>query len=144
MVRLGNEEEELRRKCERRDDRIMELGREIEKIHGFYEKAVEEQARQTRTMEERLKRTEELLAARSAELSGAHAFLSTTDCLSEVEVLSIVRDLNENIYQVAVKLTDEWEKLVSTHAATRMDTTSLLDPTSTSSFSLSATRTLQV
>ena len=43
-----------------------------------------------------------LLATRSAEPSGAQAPLSTTDRLSEVEVLSIVHDLNENIFQVTV------------------------------------------
>lgn len=63
-----------------------------------------------RTLREQLERTEELLAARTNELSGTHAFLSTADRLSEVEVLAIVRDLNENIYQVAVQLTEEWEK----------------------------------
>ena len=63
--------------------------------------------------EERLKQTKDLLATKSAELSGARAFLSATDRLSEVEVLGIVRNLNENIYQIAVNLTDEWERLRS-------------------------------
>jgi len=67
-------------------------------------------------MQERLKRTEELLEARTAELSGAQTFLSTADRLSEMEVLSIVRDLNENLFQVAVTLTEEWEKLESSQA----------------------------
>lgn len=79
------------------------------------------QGGKSRAVEERLKETEDLLAARSAELSGAHAFLSTTDRVSEDDVLGIVRDLNENIYQVAVRLTEEWRKLDPLQAATRTD-----------------------
>jgi hypothetical protein len=79
-----------------------------------------------RAVEGRLGRTEELLDARSAELSETRTFLSTTDGLSEVEVLSIVRDLNENIFQVAVSLTDEWEKLEPSQATSQMD----IDPAS--------------
>lgn len=79
------------------------------KISNPYEE--ERRARHIRAKEESLKQTEKLLATRSAELSGAQTFLSTTDRLSEGEVLGIVRDLNENIYQVAVNLSDEWEKL---------------------------------
>jgi hypothetical protein len=36
-------------------------------------------------------------------------------------VLGIVHDLNENIYQVAVNLTDEWEKLKPSQVTSRMD-----------------------
>ena len=87
---------------------------------------MEAQARQARAMQERLRQTEELLEARAAELSGAQTFLSTADRLSEMEVLSIVRDLNENIYQVTVSLTEGWEKLESSQATGRIE----LDPTS--------------
>ena len=62
-------------------------------------------------MEERFKEREELLEMRSVELTAAQEFLSTTDRLSEAEVLNIVGDLNENIYQVAVNLSEKWEKL---------------------------------
>jgi hypothetical protein len=91
---------------------------------------VEGHLRRIQGLEERLKETEELLATRSAELSGAQTFLSTTDRLSEVEVLSIVRDLNENIFQVAVNLTEEWEKLDPPQATGQMDA----DPASGSHF----------
>jgi len=106
----------------------MELEREIGQMCGLYQEDVQRRDQHTQTMEERLKRTEELLATRSAELSGAHAFLSTMDRLSEAEVLNIVRDLNENIYQVAVNLTEEWEKLESSQVVVviSMD----VDPTS--------------
>ncbi|KAF9649038.1 hypothetical protein BDM02DRAFT_3268970 [Thelephora ganbajun] len=126
IARLRGVEEKLMGKCKRRDDRIMKLEREIERIRDLYQKTVEEQAQRIGAMELRLKQTEELLATRSAELSEARTFLSTTDRLSEMEVLSIVRDLNENIFQIAVTLTDEWEKLELSQASGRMD----IDPVS--------------
>ena len=104
----------------------MELKRKITEMYVSYREAEETQTRKTRAMQTQLKQTEELLEARSAELSAAQVFLSTADRLSEMEVLSIVRDLNENIYQVAVGLTEEWEKLDPSQATTRMD----VDPTS--------------
>ncbi|KAF9783737.1 hypothetical protein BJ322DRAFT_1066836 [Thelephora terrestris] len=64
----------------------------------------------TQALEDELTRTKELLDARSKELSGAQSFLSTADRRSEADVLGIVRDLNENIFQVAANLTEQWEK----------------------------------
>ena len=139
MVGLRVEEEKLVRKVKRRDDQIAELEHEIGQMRDSYQGDVQMRTQHILVVEERLKRTEELLTTRSAELSVAHAFLSTTDRLSEAEVLSIVRDLNENIYQVAVNLTEEWEKLESSQAIgpTGVDPTSVLvqlvrnrDPTS--------------
>ena len=126
MEKLRRQEEKLRGKCKRREDRIAGLEHEIGNMRGSYQRVVEGHTQRIRVLEERLKEAEDLLATRSAELSGAQAFLSTTDRLSEVEVLSIVRDLNENIFQVAVNLTEEWEKLGPPQAADRMDA----DPTS--------------
>ena len=126
VARLRKAEEKLVATCKRREDRITKLYQEIDKMRSVHQGALEEQARQARALEERLKRTEELLAARSAELSETRTFLSTTDRLSEVEVLGIVRDLNENIFQVAVSLADEWEKLEPSQATSRMD----VDPAS--------------
>ena len=57
---------------------------------GRSEETVDARVRQARGTQERLKQTE----ARTAELSGVQTFLST-DHLSGIEVLSIVRDLNE-------------------------------------------------
>ena len=110
----------------RMEDQIARLESEIEKMHGFYQGVVEGKTQDIRATEERLKLTERLLETKAAELTGARAFLSTADRLSEVEVLDIVRDLNENIYQVAVNLTDEWEKMESSEITSRMD----VDPTS--------------
>ena len=93
------------------ENRIATLEHGIEKLRTSQQEAAGAQARQTRGVQERLKKIEELLEARSAELSGAQIFLPTADRLSEMEVLSIVRDLNENIFQVAVGLTEGWEKL---------------------------------
>lgn len=50
---------------------------------------------------------------RMEELSRSQPFLLTTDSLSEAEVLDIVHNLNENIFQVAANLAEEWEKLQS-------------------------------
>ena len=82
-----------------------------------YDKALKEQTQRILAMEDELARTKELLSARSTELSGAQSFLSTTDRLSEAEVLGIVRDLNENIFQVATNLGEEWEKLASSQSS---------------------------
>ena len=108
-------EEKLTVECRARDNRIAELEQEMEV-----------QARQARSMQERLKKTEELLQARTAEPSEAQTFSSKVDRLSEMEVLDIVRDLNENIYQVAIILTGAWEKLESsqTTGPTEVDLTS--------------------
>ena len=93
-------------KCKYREGRIAELEHEIAKLRVSQQEAVEAQARKTRAVQERLKETEELLEAGSAELSGAQTLLSTADHLSEMRVLSIVRGPNENIYQVAIGLTE--------------------------------------
>ena len=121
------EGEKLKRACKSREDRILELESEIGKLHGFYGEDTRRRTQHLQATEERLKHTEELLASRSAELNGAQSFLSTTGRLSEAEVLSIVRDLNENIYRVAVNLTQEWEKSQYSQAmnSTDVDLTSL-------------------
>jgi hypothetical protein len=126
VEKLKRQEERLAGKCKRREDRIAGLEYEIGNMRGSYQRVVEGHTQRIQALEGRLKETEDLLATRSAELSGAQTFLSTTDRLSEVEVLSIVRDLNENIFQVAVNLTEEWEKLDPPQATDQMDA----DPTS--------------
>ena len=113
IAKLRDAEEKLRGKIERREDRISELDHELDKTRKSWQESDKVHARQAQGMQERLKRTEELLATRSAELSGAQAFLSTADRLSEMEVLGIVRELNENIFQVAASLTEGWMKLES-------------------------------
>ena len=134
--RLRGEGEKLKEEGKRKDDQIANLKRENVEIRGSMQKfteaharqtrEMEVQARQARAMEEKLKKTEQLLEARTAELSVAQTFLSTADRLSEVEVLSIVRELNENIFQVAVSLAEGWEKLRSSGATGRKNA----DPTS--------------
>ena len=112
ISKLAEVEQMLRGKCERRDYRISRLEDEVTRMRASLQQAGKVQTQQQdRGMQERLKQAEQLLEARSAELSEAQAFLSTADRLSEMEVLDIVRDLNENIYQVAVGLTEEWAKL---------------------------------
>jgi len=126
MAKLRGGEDELAKECEDRGYKIAELERENGKMRSLHQEEVRKRTQHAQAMEDRLKRTQELLATRSAELAGAQAFLSTTDHLSEAEVLGIVRDLNENIYQVAVKLTEEWEGLESPQDISPMD----VDPTS--------------
>ena len=123
---MKKREENLIGRCKRRDGQIRELEHRIEAMRVSHRGDMEGKIKHIQGAEEQLKKTEELLAARSEELSGTQTFLSTTDRLSEVEVLSIVRSLNESIYQVAVKLTEEWEKLESSKATGQMD----VDPTS--------------
>jgi len=117
MGRMRRKEEQLVRECGHRGNRIQELEHTV----GLYQEDAQRRNQYILAMEERLKRTEELLATRSAELAGTNAFLSTTDRLSEAEVFGFVRDLNETIYQVAVDLTEEWEKLESSRATNPMD-----------------------
>jgi len=100
-----------------KDEEIKKLEHEI---RGMRESA-EREAKRIQVMEEQLKQTQELLATRTAELSGTHTFLSTKDRLPEAEVLGFVRDLNENIFQVAVKLTEGWEKLGPPRATSKKD-----------------------
>ena len=126
VARLRRGEEELMKEYERREQQVAELKHEIGQMRSVHREDVQRRTQDTQATEERLRRTEELLATRSAELAGAQAFLSTTDQLSEAEVLGIVRDLNENIYQAAVKLTEEWETLESSQGISSTD----IDPAS--------------
>ena len=109
-----------------RGDRIVQLEHELGRVHGFRREDAQRGPQRLRAAEERLKQTEELLATRTAELAGAQAFLSTADRLSEEEVLNLVRNLNENIYQVAVNLTEEWEKHQSSQVIDSADVDSTL------------------
>ena len=132
-----------RRMGGRERDPIADMEHQIRRIRGFHRKDMEEQIQQTRAVEERLRRTEELLAARSAELSETQTFLSTKDRLSEMEVLGIALDLNESIYQVAVHLTDEWERLEPLSATSRRDVDPASQPRSSVLLQLARSRDSQ-
>ena len=122
--RFGRQEaemERLRMAYRSKEHRIEELENAIRGARGFYQEDAQRRAYHLQATEGRLRQIEELLATRSAELTGAQAFLSTTDRLSEADVLGIVRSLNENIYQVAVNLTEEWEKSQSPRATSSTD-----------------------
>jgi hypothetical protein len=116
IVRLRSSRERYVKRCREARERILELDHEFREIYRDHEQALKERDRRMRAIEDELTQTKELLAARSTELSGAQSFLSTTDRLSEAEVLGIVRDLNENIFQVAANITEEWEKLGPTRS----------------------------
>ena len=98
-------------------ERIAGLEHEIGKASKVHREILQERDRQIQAMEDKLARAKELLSARTEELSGAKSVLPTTDRLSEAEVLGIVRNLNENIFQAAASLTEEWEKLVSSQSS---------------------------
>ena len=93
-----------------RDNRIEELKREKAEL--------ERENAKFRSMQE-------LLDARTAELTEAQTFLSMVDNLSERDVLSIVESLNEHILQLAASLTDAWEQLEPSQATGPIE-----DPTS--------------
>ncbi|KAF9783739.1 hypothetical protein BJ322DRAFT_1021543 [Thelephora terrestris] len=105
--------ERCARKYDMAKERIARLEHEIEEAPRIHRKTLQKRDQHIRAMEDKLAQTKQLLSARTNELSRAQSFLSTTDRLSEAEVLSIVRDLNENVFQVAASLTEEWEKLAS-------------------------------
>jgi len=111
ILKLRARKDRYERKYEEARERIAELEHEIGKASMAHQEALKRRDRHIRAMTDKLTQTEELLAMRSEELSVAQSFLSTTDRLSETEVLGVVRDLNENIFQVAANLTEEWEKL---------------------------------
>jgi len=118
---LRRKEERLVRECQDKENRIEGLERKV----VLYQENAQGWTQRVWVVEERSRQTKELLVARSAELAEAQAFLSTTDNLSGEEA-GIVRDLNENMYQVAADLTEEWEKFESLHSTGPMG----VDPTS--------------
>ena len=99
------------RKYEVAKKRIAGLEDKVMKASRVHQQNLERQDKHIQAIEDELARAQELLSARTKELSGAQSFLSTTDRLPEAEVLGIVRDLNENIFQVATNLAEQWEKL---------------------------------
>jgi hypothetical protein len=107
---LSNLRERYLRKHRAAKERIAELEHRLEEDSRTNRRAVAKRDQRIQALEDELTRTNELLDARSKELSGAQSFLSTADRRSEADVLGIVRDLNENIFQVAASLTEQWEK----------------------------------
>jgi len=117
IIRLRNLMEKYAKKYREAKERIVELEHDIGKVSDVHQETLEKQNQRIQSLVDRLAQTEELLATRSAELAGAQYFLSTTDRLSEADVLGIVREVNENIFQVAANLTEEWEKLGSSRSS---------------------------
>ena len=113
ISRLSSWKERYARKYRLAKERIADLDQQLEERSRAHNQAVAKRDQRIQKLEGELARTNELLAARSKELSAAQPFLSTTDRKSEADVLGIVRSLNENIFQIAANLTEEWEKLRS-------------------------------
>ena len=118
IIRLRSWKEKYAKKYREAKERIIELEHDIGEVSEAHQDTLEKQDQRIQSLADRLAQTEELLATRSAELAGAQYFLSTTDRLSEADVLGIVREVNENIFQVAANLTEEWEKLGSSRSRT--------------------------
>ena len=121
IFHLKNWKELYTRKYRAAKERIAELEHTAEETSRTHKEVLAKQDRHIKAMADELAQTKELLAVRSTELAGAQSFLSTKDRISESEVLDIVRDLNENIFQVAANLTEEWEKLRSVKPRRRYD-----------------------
>ena len=99
----------------RTKDELARTKVEIEKTKddlAFYSRELPRTKDELARTKVELAKANELSTARLTELARAQSFLST-DHISEAEVLGIVRDLNENIIQLAANLTDEWGKLKS-------------------------------
>jgi len=95
----------------RKKDQVEGLEPKTGKIHDLYEEDVQRRTQYIWPVEERLKKKRtngKLFATTSVKLRDTHFLINH---LSGVKVVNIVRDLNENIYQVAVNSTDEWEKM---------------------------------
>jgi hypothetical protein len=112
---LSNLKERYQRKHRAAKERIAELEHRLGEDSRTYKRVVEERDQRIKTLEVELTRTKELLAARIVTPERSRAQPST-DRLSETEVLGIVRDLNENIFQVAANLTEEWEAFKSSRS----------------------------
>ena len=93
----------------RAKDELAQTKDELARIKGELARTKAELAKTKAELAE----ANELSAARPTKLAKAQSFLSTTDRTSEAEVLGIVRDLNENIIQLAANLTDEWGRIRS-------------------------------
>ena len=113
IFKLRNSRKRYERKYRGVREQVAELEHKVGTASKAQEDTLEWKERRFRTIEDELRRAKELLAARSAELSTAQSFLPTADQLSETAVLGIVRDLNKNICQVAIDLTGELEKLMT-------------------------------
>jgi hypothetical protein len=92
-------------------ERIMELEVEAEKNSRTHEETLEKQYQRIRAMEGKLRQTKKSSTVDSKEDTGVKPLSSPSNYISDTELLAIVRDLNENMFQVAAILTGEWEKL---------------------------------
>ena len=90
-------------------EKIAELYNEIEKLSRNHRGVLEKQNKRIRAMEDRLNRREGLPATKPTE----RPFSSSSDRISETEVLGTVRDLNEHTFQVAAHLAEELEEFSS-------------------------------
>ena len=109
-------EEVLREALEKQDQQIQAMSDEQTRAEDELARVKSELARTKAELAKtkvELAEANDISTAKSTELAKAQSLLSMTDRISEAEVLEIVRDLNENIIQLAANLTDEWRRLRS-------------------------------
>lgn len=97
-------------------ERIAELEGKIEDISKIHGETLRKRDQRIQAVEDELARTKQLLAARSIEVSVARSISSPSNIVSEGEVLGTVRALNENVFQVAADLSEEWQEFSSARA----------------------------
>ena len=89
--------EKSARKYSAAKERIAKLEHRLEESSKTYQGAMLKRDRRIQTLEDELTRTKEPLAARTTpEHSSAQPFSPAPDRLSDIEVLGVIRDLNEN------------------------------------------------
>ena len=133
IVRLRSSKERYARRYRETKERITELDLEFREVRRDHEEALEKRDRRVQAatdelaqIKDELQRTKDELARTKDELTQAkeppaggstesaetqhQSSSSMTHSPSEGEVLGVVRDLNEIIFQVAANLTEEWEK----------------------------------
>jgi len=103
MLKLRDSIEKPIGECECREDWTVKLDHENTKLRVSLQEAFEVQDRQARSMQERLEQTDDR---------------GRFSCPQQTAY--IVRDLDENIYQAAVSLAEEWGKLKSSQATGRI------------------------
>lgn len=92
------------------NERIEELEHEIKELSKTHQEASEMQNQRIQAMEDQLRRNQELSETKPAERTRVKPLSSPSNRVSEVEVLGIVHNLNENLFQVAAHLAEEWEE----------------------------------
>lgn len=113
ISRLRVSKERYEEAYEAAKERIAGLEGQIEELTTTHKVALEQQNRRIEAVEDQLRRTKESPATKPTEHTRSKSLLSSPNRVSEAEVLGVVHDLNEHVFQVAAGLTEEWEEFSS-------------------------------